>query len=75
VANSYFAINRGLDGFKINDFTTGTSSSASSDIELRVASVDGQGKVMTRMDVEKALKALERAFASGQIMIGTFPPL
>jgi hypothetical protein len=74
MSNEYYAINRGNDGFKISDFTIGTSSAASTDIELRVATVDGQGKVMTRLDVQKALRAFERALASGKIFT-TFPPL
>jgi hypothetical protein len=74
MSNHFFAINRGLDGFKISDFTTGSSSSAGSDIELRVADVDGQGKVMTRKDIVKALEAFERVMESGQIFT-TFPPL
>lgn len=74
MANQFFAINRGTDGFKISDFTLGTSSSASSDIELRVAAVDGQGNVMTRKDVEIALRAFERLFAEGKL-VSTFPPI
>jgi hypothetical protein len=74
MSNHYVAINRGLDGFKSSDFTFGTSSSASSDIELRIADVDGQGKAITRMDIQKALRALERELASGAIF-STFPPL
>jgi hypothetical protein len=74
MSNHFFAINRGLDGFKISDFTFGASSSASSDIELRVADVDAQGKTLTRKDIVKALKAFERAVESGPIFT-TFPPL
>jgi hypothetical protein len=74
MSNHYVAINRGLDGFKINDFTFGASSSSSSDIELRIADVDANGKAMTRMDIQKALRAFERELASGAIF-STFPPL
>lgn len=74
MSNHFFAINRGKDGFKISDFTLGASSSASSDIELRIADVDGQGKVMTRKDIVVALEAFERALTSGPIFT-TFPPL
>lgn len=74
MSNHYFAINRGLDGFKPNDFTLGTSSSATSDIELRIADVDAQGKTLTRKDIYNALKAFQRAIESGKIFT-TFPPL
>lgn len=74
MSNHFAAINRGLDGFKITDFVFGTSSSASSDIELRIADVDGQGKVMTRKDVVIALEAFKREILSGRIF-QTFPPL
>lgn len=74
MANNYVAINRGLDGFKISDFTLGTSSSASSDFELRVANLDGQGAVPTRKDVVIALKAMTRVIESGAVFT-TFPPL
>jgi hypothetical protein len=74
VSNHYVAINRGKDGFKISDFTLGTSSSASSDFELRIADVDGQGKTMTRRDVVVALESFKRSILSGAILT-TFPPL
>lgn len=74
MSNHYFAINRGLEGFRGTDFTLGTSSSAASDIELRVADVDGQSKPLKRVDVIKALKAFERMFESGKTFT-TFPPL
>lgn len=74
MSNHFVAINRGTDGFKISDFTFGTSSSASSDVELRIADVDGQSKVMTRKDIIIALEAFERAIESGAILT-TFPPL
>jgi hypothetical protein len=74
MSNHYVAINRGNDGFKISDFTLGTSSSASSDVELRIADVDAQSNTMTRKDVDIALEAFRRALLSGQIFT-TFPPL
>lgn len=67
MTNRFYAINRGNDGFRISDFTTGTATSAATDFELRVADVDGQGKVMTRKDVYNALIALQRLFISDQI--------
>jgi hypothetical protein len=44
MSNRYVAISRRLDGFKISDFTLGTSSSAGSDVELRIADTDANGK-------------------------------
>jgi hypothetical protein len=74
MSNRYVAINRGLDGFKISDFTLGTSSSAGSDVELRIADTDANGKALTRLDIQKALRAFERELASGAIF-SSFPPL
>ena len=74
MSNHFVALNRGVEGFKISDFTFGTSSSASTDIELRIADVDGQGKVMKRKEIIVALKAFERELLSGK-MFSNFPPL
>lgn len=73
MSNHFIAINRGKSGSKISDFTFGTSSSAASDIELRIADVDGQSKVMTDKDVILALRAIE--FAIESRLYTTFPPL
>ena len=50
------------------------STGAGSDIELRIADVDANGKALTRMDIQKALRAIERELASGAIF-STFSPL
>jgi hypothetical protein len=68
MTNRFYAINRGNDGFRLSDFTAGAASSAATDFELRVADVDGQGKVMTRKDVYLALIALQRLFMSDQLI-------
>lgn len=73
MSNHFIAINRGLGGTRISDFTFGTSSSAGSDIELRIADVDGQSKVMTDKDVILALEAFR--FALTSYLYTTFPPL
>lgn len=73
MSNHFIAINRGKSGTKISDFTFGTSSSAASDFELRIADVDGQSKVMTDKDVRLALEALKLAI--GSVLYTTFPPL
>ena len=74
MANHYIAINRGVNGSKISDFTLGSSSASSADIELRIADVDGGGKVLNRKDVVIALEAFTRALLSGAIYTG-FPPM
>ena len=56
MSNHYVALNRGQSGTAKSDFTTGTSSSAGTDIELRIA----DGANLKREDVTLALKAFER---------------
>jgi hypothetical protein len=66
MANHFVAINRGLNGVSYSDFTTGTSSTASADFELRVADADANSLVMTRKDINLALKAFMRFFENSQ---------
>ena len=73
MSNHFIAINRGVSGMKISDFTFGTSSTASTDVEVRIADVDAQGAVMTDKDVILGLKAVIRALESN--LYTTFPPL
>ena len=56
MADHYIAINRGVQGFRQTDFTTGTSSSAGSGIELRI--LDGAG--WNKKEAVQAIKAFER---------------
>ncbi len=74
MSNHFISVNRGKDGFKASDFTTGAASTAGDDIELRIADVDAQGNAMTRKDVVLALAAFQRALESGASIV-TFPPL
>lgn len=60
MANHFVSLNRGEQGFRFSDFTTGSSSTAGDDIELRVA----DGASLTREDVVKALKAFARFFSN-----------
>jgi len=62
MADHFIALNRGVEGFKQNDFTTGTSSSAASGIELRI--LDGEG--WTKKDVHNAIEAFMRFFENAQ---------
>lgn len=70
MSDHFIAINRGFDGFKLEDFTTGTSTSAAADIELRIA----DGASLTRKDVMIALEAFERYIENKDFNAG-FPPL
>lgn len=62
MASHYISLNRGVQGFKYSDFTTGTSSSASDAIELRVL----DGASLSKKDVLVALEAIERFFENAQ---------
>lgn len=56
MADHFVSLNQGEDGLKSGDFTTGTSTTATDDIELRV--LDGQG--LTKLDLIRALDAFKR---------------
>lgn len=56
MADHFIALNRGISGFTQADFTTGTSSSAASGIELRI--LDGAG--WSKHEAVNALKAFQR---------------
>lgn len=58
MADHFVSLNRGEDGFKNSDFTTGTSSTAGDAIELRVL----DGASLDKMDVKRALEAFQRFF-------------
>lgn len=68
MSNHFVSINRGKEGVKPSDFTTGTASTAGDDIELRVADAAS----LTRLDVRKALEAFQRFYAEATST--TFPP-
>lgn len=63
MADHYVSLNRGKQGFKSSDFTTGTSSTSTDQIELRVK----DGASLTALDVENALCAFERFFANAKL--------
>jgi len=68
------SISRGVDGFKVSDFTVGTSAPGAGDIELRFNLTDSNAAALTRKDVFKALEAFERALNSGPLITNA-PPL
>jgi hypothetical protein len=72
MSNHYIAINHGVAGRNNSDFTLGTSSSAATDVEVRIADVDANGNVMTRKDV---IVALQNIIYAIQNRLSTFPPL
>ena len=67
MASVSFSIKRGVDGFKISDFTIGTLATNADDIELRVNLADSNSANVTRKDVQQALRAFEREMATGAI--------
>lgn len=66
MADHFVSLNRGVPGEKYSDFTTGTSSTAADQIELRVK----DGASLTRKDVQLALMAFERFFQNPQQFSG-----
>lgn len=62
MASHFVSLTRGLDGSKMSDFTTGTSSAATDLFELRIL----DGVTPTRVEVIKALKGFERFFKNAQ---------
>jgi hypothetical protein len=65
------SINRGVDGFKLNDFTVGTSVPGTGDIELRYNTTDTNSKNLTRKDVIIACNAFIRALEEGKLITTT----
>lgn len=62
MASHYMSLNRGVEGTKESDFTTGTSSTGTDHIELRVL----DGASLTKLDVVKALESFERLISNPQ---------
>lgn len=62
MADHFVAIARGVEGEKYSDFTVGTSSSAATLFEFRVA----DGVTPKKVEVFKALEAIERFFQNQQ---------
>lgn len=69
MSNHFLSINRGKDGLKSSDVTTGSSSTAGDDVELRIA----DGASLKRLDVIKALEAFRRFLENKNT--SNFPPL
>jgi hypothetical protein len=65
MADHYVAVARGVEGEKYSDFTVGTSSASTALFEFRVL----DGVTPTKVEVRKALKALERFFADQKLVV------
>lgn len=70
MAQFYIGLNRGQEGFKQTDFTTGAST-GNTDMEFRL----DDSRNLTRKDVKNALCAIERWFESNIFTKGNAPPL
>lgn len=68
------SIRRGADGFKLNDFTVGTSAPGTLDIEFRFNLLDANSHAVTRKDLHNALMAIERALLESSLLTNA-PPL
>lgn len=71
------SISRGVDGFKISDFTVGTSAPGAGDIELRFQLLDTNSKPLLEKDVILACEAFIRALLTGgnNVFVTNSPPL
>lgn len=65
MADHFVALARGVEGTKYSDFTTGTSSSATSLFEVRIL----DGVTPTKTEVMKAMEAFERFFENQQQVV------
>lgn len=62
MASHFVSLKRGIEGSKYSDYTTGTSTTAGDQFEFRVL----DGVTPTRVEVIKALEAIERFFDNPQ---------
>ena len=66
MADHFLSLTRGIEGTKYSDYTTGTSSSGSVFVELRVGDASTVPTTPTRVEILKALEAFERFFENPQ---------
>jgi hypothetical protein len=74
MAGISYSLPRGVSGFKISDFTIGTSTPGSGDLEFRMNTTDTNSATLTRKDAILFLQAVIRALESGPTF-STAPPL
>jgi hypothetical protein len=65
MADHFLSINRGVEGSKYSDFTTGAASSGTTFVELRIGDTAG-ANIPTKVEIMKALEAFERFFENAQ---------
>jgi len=64
MASHFVGLNRGQEGERYSDFTTGAATGGT-DIELRL----DDGKSYSKVDVVKAIKAFQRFFENSQQVV------
>ena len=74
MADIFIGFKRGVQGTKASDFTVGSSTTAATDFELRIADADDNAAAITRQDVMLALRALQNYVANGS-SVTSFPKL
>lgn len=62
-----FQINRGVDGFKISDFTVGTVAPGAGDAQFCFNTTDTNSVTITRKDCVQFLEAFKRAIESDSL--------
>lgn len=67
MADHYVSINRGVEGSKSSDFTTGTSPNSGAMFELRVFDAVAVTDRPTELEVLKALEAFKRFFETSPL--------
>lgn len=73
MANHFIGIARGKYGSAPADFVTGAASTATLDVEVRIADLDQNGKALTRIETWEVLANLVDAIEEGKVL-GSFPP-
>jgi len=66
MADHFVSLTRGLEGSKYSDFTVGTATSGSVFVELRIGDAVTVPTTPTRVEILKALMALQRFFENPQ---------
>jgi hypothetical protein len=75
MAGISISISHGVEGTAPSDFTVGTSTPGTGDVEVRWNTTDTNSNVLTKKDVVLGLYALIRAVNDEQVPITNSPPL
>ena len=65
MAGISIGISHGVDGFKISDFTVGTTTPFAGDFQFLANTTDTNGKNISHFEMIRALKAFIRALEQG----------